>query len=145
MSNFESVYRLVFLAAIAIVVKMAYDKFVKKNSESFYNIVPTELIDPQYHNINDDPFDYKGNLRVGDVYGVDLNCNNVTSKDLIAWINNNHPDVLHKYVYIYDPSIEIHNPIYAPRVLKMLLRNLPTQHPFIPIIRKCFPYTVRIS
>ena len=125
-----------------------YDKFTSqtlRTSESFYNILPTELIDSQYKNINEDPFDYQNNLRVGDIYGVDLNCNNVTSPELMAWIQNNNPHLLHQYVYLYDPSIDIHNPIHAPRVLKMLLRNLPAQHPFLPIIRKCFPYRVRVS
>lgn len=139
----EFLYKIIFALAVIIILKIVYDLFQSK--ESFYNILPTELIDSQYQNINEDPFDYKHNLRVGDTRGVDLNCNNVSSEDLMMWIKNNNPHLLHQYVYLYDPSIDINNPIYAPRVLKMLLRNLPTQHPFLPIIRKCFPYRVRIS
>lgn len=145
-SNFELLYKIVFAAAIIVVVKIMYDKFTSTSvTEPFYNILPTELIDGQYQNINEDPLDYKLNLRVGDTHGVDLNCNNVTSPELMEWIKNNNPHLLHQYVYLYDPSIDIHNPIHAPRVLKMLLRNLPAQHPFLPIIRKCFPYRVRVS
>lgn len=141
-----TLYKLVTIAAFVIVAKIVYDKYYTSDtSESFYNILPTELIDKQYYNINEDPFDYKHHLRVGDLYGVDLNCNNVTSADLLMWIQNNNPHLLHQYVYLYDPSIDIHNPVHAPRVLKMLLRNLPTQHPFMPIIRKCFPFKVRVS
>lgn len=113
--------------------------------ETFYNIYPTDLIDPVYNNINEDPWDYKKNLRVGDLRGVDLNCNNVDMYDILCWIKDNSPHLLHQYVYRFDPSINIYNPIYAPRVLKMLLRNLPDQHSYLPILRKCFPYRVRIS
>ena len=144
MLNFDLLYKLVFVVAIAIVLKIMYDK-IFITQESFYNILPTELIDGNYHNINEDPWDYKSNLRVGDLNGVDLNCNNVTNTDIVTWIKENNPNLLHEYVYLYDPSVNIRNPIHAPRVLKMLLRNLPTQHPFLPIIRKCFPYSVRIS
>ena len=144
-SKFDLLYKFVFVAAIVIVIKMMYDKYNSDSRESFYNILPTELIDGKYYNINEDPWDYKHNLRVGDLHGVDLNCNNVSQTDLLMWIKNNNPHLLHQYVYLYDPSIDIHNPVYAPRVLKMLLRNLPTQHPFMPIIRKCFPYRVRVS
>lgn len=148
--SFGLLYKLVFVVAIVIVIKMMYDANTRSagsmgTTESFYNILPTELIDSEYHNINEDPLDYKKNLRVGDLYGVDLNCNNVNPKDLFMWIRNKNPHLLHQYVYLYDPSINIENPIDAPRVLKMLMRNLPMQHPFIPIIRKCFPYRVRIS
>ena len=146
MFNFDLLYKLVFVVAISIVIKIMYDKLTSQGTqESFYNILPTELIDSQYHNINEDPWDYKHNLRVGDLNGVDLNCNNVTNADLVMWIKDNNPHLLHQYVYLYDPSVNIRNPIHAPRVLKMLLRNLPTQHPFLPIIRKCFPYRVRVS
>lgn len=121
---------------------------MKKESnqmESFYNIYPTELIDNGYTNINNDPFDYNSKLRVGDLHGVDLNCNNVIIPDLLEWIKNNKSNVLYEYVYRYDPSIDISNPIHTPRILKMLMKNLPGQHPILPIIRKCFPYRVRIS
>ncbi len=119
--------------------------FNKKNKENFYNILPTELIDSRYYNINQDPFDYKHHLRVGDIFGTDMNCNNVNIPDLLNWIKNNDPHTLHQYVYLYDPSVNIKNPIHTPRILKMLLRNLPEQHKYIPIIRKCMYKQVRIS
>lgn len=134
--------KVIILLFVIIILKMAYGKSIL---EGFYNIVPTELLDDEYYNINQDPYDYKNNLRVGDLRGVDLNCNNVSVCDLVSWIKDNNPHLLHQYVYKYDPSIDIMNPIFAPRVLKMLLMNVPIQHPFMPIIRKCFPYQVRIS
>jgi len=84
--------------------------------------------------------------RVGDVYGVDLNCNNVTSDELIAWIayQPGGKETLMQYVLKWDPSINIYNPNDAPRVLKGLLTNLPNQHKFLPIIRKCFPQNIRV-
>ena len=117
--------------------------------EKFYNIVPTEVIDPEFLNPNLDPWAYTvpgmdTYERVGDLYGVDLNCNNVSVPDLIAWIANNNPHLLHQYVLRWDPSINIYNPNDAPRVLKGLLRNLPEQHKFLPIIRKCFPAQIRV-
>ena len=117
--------------------------------EGFYNIVPTEAIDPQFISPNRDPWAWttqSGNTyeRVGDLFGVDLNCNNVSTTDLILWIANNNPHLLHQYVLRYDPSVNIYNPNHAPRILKGLLRNLPTQHKFLPIIRKCFPAHIRV-
>lgn len=120
--------------------------------EKFYNIVPTEVIDPDYHSPNADPWSHYDPAshetyeRVGDVYGVDLNCNNVTSDELVAWIAN-RPDgrkTLTHYVLQWDPSINIDNPNDAPRILKGLLRNLPNQHKFMPIIRKCYPQYIRV-
>ena len=117
--------------------------------ESFYNIVPTEIIDSDYVSPNIDPWAHTvpgmGTFkRVGDLYGVDLNCNNVSTQDLIAWIAQNNPHLLYQYVLRWDPSINIHNPQHAPRVLKGLLQNLPEQHKFLPIVRKCFPAHIRV-
>lgn len=122
-------------------------------NESFYNVVPTELIDPEYVSSSCDRWAHtvewpQGHRmtfqRVGDTYGVDLNCNNVTSDELVEWIHNSCPQVLFDYVLRYDPSIDIQNPNHAPRVLKGLLRNLPENHKFLPIVRKCFPRHVRV-
>ena len=141
--------RNILLFVIALYVgRVLYYKFDSNffNSiENFYNIIPTELIDPEYYNINQDPFDYKKNLRVGDLRGVDLNCNNITIDDLVEWIRRNNPHLLHQYVYLYDPSINIYNPRFTPRVFKALLRNLPQKHPILRIVRKCFPRRVSIS
>lgn len=120
-----------------------------KVHESFYNIVPTEVIDPGFVSPNLDPWAYTTGWgstyeRVGDLFGVDMNCNNVSVGDLIGWIANNNPHLLHQYVLRWDPSINIYNPNHAPRVLKGLLRNLPEQHKFLPIIRKCFPAHIRV-
>ena len=117
--------------------------------ENFYNIVPTEIIDRDFVSPNNDPWAYTtqlGNtyMRVGDLHGVDLNCNNVTSVDLIKWIAGNNPHLLHQYVLRWDPSININNLNHAPRVLKGLLTNLPEQHKYLPIIRKCFPANIRV-
>ena len=147
-----TVHKLIVVLVVVVVLHNVYrvynfviNRANQANRENFYNILPTELIDGQYNNINEDPYNYNNHLRVGDLRGVDLNCNNVNKEDIIAWIRDNNPHMLHQYVYIYDPSIDINNPIYTPRVLKMLLRNLPEQHPFIPILQKCFPMQVRIS
>lgn len=117
--------------------------------EGFYNIVPTEIIDPDYVSPNRDPWAYttqSGNTyqRVGDLFGTDLNCNNVSIPDLVGWIADNNPHLLHQYVLKWDPSINIYNPNHSPRVLKGLLRNLPEQHKYLPIIRKCFPAHIRV-
>lgn len=111
----------------------------------FYNIRPTEHIDPEYRNINEDPWNYYNHQRVGDIHGVDLNCNNVHMYDLLRWIDQDDPHILYDYVYKYDPSISVFNPIHAPRVFKMLLRNLPQKHKYIPILRKCLYKPVRIA
>lgn len=144
--KFMKIMEMVILALIFIIMyDFLFGEDADDVSEQFYNIRPTTLIDPMYHNINQDPFDHKTNLRVGDTYGVDLNCNNVTIEDLLAWIERNHPHILHQYVYLYDPSVNIYNPIHSPRVFKELLKNLPQKHPILRIVRKCFPRAIRVS
>ena len=96
--------------------------------ESFYNIVPTEVLDPEYVSPNIDPWAYTTQTghtyaRVGDLFGVDINCNNVSIPDLVGWIANNNPHLLHQYVLRFDPSINIYNPNHSPRILKGLLRS----------------------
>jgi hypothetical protein len=136
------------IALLFVIAVLGWWMF-KEGKESFYNIVPTEVIDPEFVSPNLDPWSYTTQSggtyqRVGDLYGVDLNCNNVTIPDLVGWIADNNPHLLHQYVLRYDPSINIYNPNHSPRILKGLLRNLPTQHKFLPIIRKCFPAHIRV-
>jgi hypothetical protein len=133
---------MVFLIVV-VAIRFLFNQ--SKSKEGFYNVRPTTLIDPDYFNINQDPFDYKHYRRVGDLMGVDMNCNNVTIEDLIEWIRRNNPHLLYQYVYLYDPSINIYNPRYSPRVFKELLRNLPQKHPILRIMRKCLPRQVRIA
>ena len=111
----------------------------------FYNIRPTDHIDPEYQNINEDPLNYKNYMRVGDVHGVDLNCNNVNMYDILKWIDQDDPELLYHFVYKYDPSISVFNPIHAPRIFKMLLRNLPQKHRYMSILRKCLYKPVRVA
>ena len=89
----RTIQKIILLLLGFFAMKYIYDNGIL---EGFYNITPTELIDPDYHNINQDPFDYKHHLRVGDLRGVDLNCNNVTVPELFAWIKNNNPHLLHQ-------------------------------------------------
>lgn len=138
-----------YILAIGIVVIFGLWLFFDSNSQKehfiFNNIRPTEHIDPEYRNINQDPWNYFNHKRVGDIHGVDLNCNNVHMYDLLKWIDQDDPHILPEYVYKYDPSISVFNPIHAPRVFKMLLRNLPQKHKYIPILRKCLYKGVRIA
>lgn len=115
-----------------------------KFTEPFYNILPTEIIDPEYVNINNNPDNYKNFMTVGDIYGVDLNCNNTSAIDILQWIQNYNPHILHQYVYKYDPSISVYNPNHTPRVLKMLLRNLPELHKYRRILQRCLYKQIRV-
>lgn len=133
---------LILIIFLAIASSILFDK---KEGFLFYNIRPTESIDPDYININENPNNYYNYQAVGDIYGVDLNCNNVSMHDLLEWIRNDDPNVLYDYVYKYDPSIDILNPLQSPRVFKMLLRNLPQKHKYIPILKKCLYKSVRIA
>lgn len=114
------------------------------NKEGFYNIMPTEAIDPEYYNINNYPYNYHNWLTVGDPYGVDLNCNNVTYQEIIDWINKYNPHLIYQFVYPYDPSVDISNPIDAPRILKLLLRNVPELCKNLPVLKKCLYNQVRV-
>lgn len=128
------------LVVIGIVIGIVMVLILYFNSnryDNFYNIVPTELIDPEYHNINNDSNNYYNYMRVGDTDGIDLNCNNVRAYDILQCIKGSDPHLLYQYVYKYDPSISLFNPIDAPRVLKELLKNLPHQHPCLNIIKRC--------
>lgn len=132
---------------IFAILYLSFRKNAIDNVEPFiyYNITPTEIIDNEYVNINQDPDNYYFNMRVGDTYGVDLNCNNVNVHDLLKWIDQDDPNILNEYVFKYDSSINILNPIHSPRVFKMLLRNLPQKHRLMSILRKCLYKPVRIS
>lgn len=147
-SNFSSISGFIVLGVIALVVyvfkKGAQSAQSVRENFYFYNIKPTEEIDPEYINPNEDRHNYYNWMRVGDTLGVDLNCNNVTKCDLLRWIHHDDPTVLHEYVYKYDPSVDINNPLDAPRVFKMLLRNLPQKHRHMSILRKCLPKPVRV-
>ena len=143
---------MVIIGLVVVVVAGFVPKILNYHSplslaEHFYfaNIVPTEHIDPEYRNLSEIPDDYNGWLSVGDLRGVDLNCNVISSWDLIKWVAKNNPYILHEYVYRYDPSIDVNNPLHAPRVFKMLLRNLPCTHKLYPlVVRKCSPKPVRV-
>jgi len=126
-----------FAATAFVLVLLIFMCACFPNKEGFRNILPTELIDPDYVNINNNPYNYRNFMTVGDVYGPDLNCNNVSSIHLLEWIKQYNPHILHQYVYRYDPSINIYNPNHTPRVLKMLLRNLPELHKYRPILQRC--------
>lgn len=138
------------IIAVGIFIAVAYQMYIKTMQSKehflfFSNVKPTEDIDPEYVNPNDDPNNYYNWMRVGDTLGVDLNCNNVTKCDLLKWIANDDPNILHEYVYRYDPSVDINNPLQAPRVFKMLLRNLPQKHRYLSILRKCLPRPVIVA
>jgi hypothetical protein len=121
--------------------------FLWKNAglvDRFRNIRPTNVIDPEYINLNEDPGNWVNWSRVGDTRGVDLNCNGVEKQDILKWIANDSIHVLYEYVYRYDPSVSIDNPLHTPRILKLLLRNLPEKHPSRAILRRCYPMAVNV-
>jgi hypothetical protein len=140
---------IIFLLAAAILLSCWWLKKPQTLvEEAFYNVLPTELIDPQYLNLSEVNGYYDNST--GQTFatvgggGVDLNCNAVETKAILNWIRWNDPDVLNRYVFRFDPSANIYNPDDAPRILKALLRNLPSQHKYIPILQNCFPITVRV-
>ena len=108
-----------------------------KSKDFFRNVLPLEVIDPLYYNNNNNPYNYYDNLAISNDYNVDLNCNQVSKRTLLQ-ILKNVPDldyVLHEYVYRYDPSINVSDPSYTQRALRMLLLNLPEGHPLYEKIR----------
>jgi hypothetical protein len=155
------VYATFFIAAVVIYfyVIQQISNWLKSRKENFYNVIPTEWIDPEYQNINNKPENYfeskkssissshtslQGWETIGDTRGPDMNCNYVTYSSLINWVLKHDPNILYDYVYIDDPSIEIMNPIHAPRVLKMLLRNLPGNHNIKKLVENCFKIPVGV-
>ena len=138
---------IIVLGIIVVAFWLMWNQWNQQTRENFffYNIKPTEDIDPEYLNPNEDRHNYYNWMRVGDIHGVDLNCNNVTKCDLLRWIYHDDPSVIHEHVYRYDPSVDINNPLDAPRVFKMLLRNLPQKHRHMSILRKCLPRGVRVA
>lgn len=144
--NSFMIFELAFIGIVIFLI-FVFLLFLRGTKENFFfsNIKPTEDIDPDYLNPNEDRFNYFNFMRVGDIEGVDLNCNNVSKYDLIRWMVNEEPNIIYDYVYKFDPSIDINNPIDSPRILKMILRNLPQKHRFISILRKCLPKTIRVA
>jgi hypothetical protein len=127
--------------------------------ESFYNIKPTELIDPEYRYPVAVEFDPKWPSsqsyvplyeRVGDNHGVDLACHNVSLPETAQWIARDDPRLMYEAVLRFDPSVNPYNPDHAPRVLRLLMMNLPsygcqeTVDKYLPIVRKCFPAQIRV-
>jgi hypothetical protein len=132
----------IFIFLLLLII--LYFLLKKRSVDRFRNIRPTNIIDPEYHNLNEDPGNWLNWNRVGDTRGVDLNCNGVEIQDILEWIANDSIHVLYEYVYRYDPSISIDNPFHAPRILKLLLRNLPQKHPYRSILRRCYPNAVNV-
>lgn len=136
------------LFVLLVVILLAAYWVCGGNFEQFYNILPTEIIDTEYLNLNQGRayFDAASgqSYQVVGKGGVDLNCNAVETRAILHWIRWNDPAVLNHYVFRFDPSANIDNPDDAPRILKMLLRNLPSQHKYVPILSNCFPTTVRV-
>lgn len=145
---------LVILLAIVVAATLLHI-----SRESFYNIIPTEVIDPEYRFPVAADVDPRWPLtgggvpsyeRVGDAHGVDLNCHNVDMFEIAKWIAHDDPRLMHEAVLRFDPSINPMNPNHTPRVLKLLMINLPsygcqsTVQKYLPIVRKCFPAEVRV-
>jgi len=133
---------------ILILILMAISSISNKSvpKDFFYNVRPLQDIDPEFINPNENPYNYYTFHTIGDAKGVDLNCNGVSKRTLMKWIAHESPDFLYEHVYRYDPSININNPIHAPRVLKMLLRNLPEDHQILrDILKDCRPVQVRVE
>jgi len=136
--------RLIFFVILTLLI-IGVIVVTFKPKDFFFNIRPTNEIDPEYVNLNDNPTNYYQYNTIGDALGPDLNCNTVSKRTLMKWIENEDPNFLYEYVYRYDPSININNAIHAPRVLKMLLRNLPENHTVSQqIMKRCPPMPVRI-
>ena len=142
---------LIFFAAFFLLSFFKDLKF--HQTENFYNIVPTGVIDPDFipNSQTLGYYDFGTRQRYQivdrgsvDRDGVDLNCNAVEISSILQWIRWNDPDVLNKYVLRFDPSADINNPNDAPRILKELLRNLPSQHKYVPLLRTCSPVAVRV-
>ena len=134
-----------FLIAILIGIAIYVNMNKKESFYNYYNIIPTEIIDENYFNPNNDPNNYYLHMRVGDTRGVDLNCNNVTMYNILHWIDGDDPNILYNYVYRFDPSINILTPLNAPRIFKLLLRKLPQKHKYTSILRKCLYKPTRVA
>lgn len=125
--------------------------------ESFFNIIPTEIIDPEYQyplvadyditNLPLQPQQYpKLYERVGE---ADRNCQTVQMKDVLDWIARDEPRIIHECVLRFDPSVDITNPYHATRVLRLIMINLPTFSPqsaqkYLPVLSRCFPKQTQV-
>lgn len=159
-------YNSLFIIVVVVVVVAIIALFNKSYCEGFYNIVPTELIDPQYyydriqiHNNEQITNSQITNSQIPDEQiHDDLNCNNVRAQDIITCLGKSDPRILYEYVYRYDPSISLCDPVDAPRVLKQLLRNMPAipcsfnnknklpfVNPCLQVLKRCPIEQIQIS
>lgn len=135
--------------------------------ESFYNVIPTNIIDPEYVDLTNEtalfvPASSSSSSSLESVLyhlsGQDdqtnLNCGGVTSCDIVSWIANDKPlgdRLLNELVLRFDPSADPLNPNHAPRILRLLMMNLPsyacrtTANRYLPIIQKCYPKLVEVA
>lgn len=154
--KYNSLFIIVVVVVVAIIAL-----FNKSYCEGFYNIVPTELIDPQYYY---DRIQIHNNEQItnsqihNEQPNYDLNCNNVRAQDIITCLGKSDPRILYEYVYRYDPSISLYDPVDAPRVLKQLLRNMPAipcsfnnknklpfVNPCLQVLKRCPIEQIQIS
>jgi hypothetical protein len=136
--------KILLILLILLILYFLWHNIMWGRLDHFRNILPTEIIDPNYTNLGNDPGNWFNWARVGDTRGVDLNCNAVEMQDVLKWINGDSPHLLYEYVYRYDPSVSIDNPLHTPRILKMLLKNLPQKHPYRGVFRRCYPNAINV-
>lgn len=135
-----------------------------RKRESFFNVIPTNVIDPEYVDLTNltalfvPPLKPLASSSLYHLRGrddqTDLNCGGVTSCDIVSWIANDRPlgnRMLNELVLRFDPSADPLNPNHAPRILRLLMMNLPsyacstTANKYLPIIQKCFPKLVQVA
>lgn len=125
--------------------------------EGFFNIIPTEVIDPEYQyplitdyditNLPLQPQQYpKLYERVGE---TGRNCQTVRMEDVLDWIARDEPNIIHECVLRFDPSADITNPYHTTRILRLIMMNLPTYSPqsaqkYLPVLSRCFPRQTQV-
>jgi hypothetical protein len=150
--------QLIGLVVIVAFVGLVLHRFYNPDNrrESFFNILPTNVIDPEYVDLTNETALFVQPAGLFSTYcnnndQVDMSCHGVTSENIVSWIANDNPRLLNELVLRFDPSADVMNPNHAPRILRLLMMNLPsypcrtTANKYLPIIIKCFPKLVQTA
>jgi hypothetical protein len=131
-----------------------------KTTETFFNVIPTNVIDPEFIDLNNEnaAFASRGSLASAALYHIsgqsNPDCSGVTPCNIVSWIANDYPlgnRMLNELVLRFDPSADPMNPNHATRILRLLFMHLPsyacstTAKKYLPIIQKCYPMLTQVA
>lgn len=152
MKKFTFIKSVATLGLIAIVVAVFIHPY--KTTERFFNVIPTNVIDPEFIDLNNENASFVSRALYHLSGQSNPDCTGVTPCNIVSWIANDYPlgnRLLNELVLRFDPSADPMNPNHATRILRLLFMHLPsyacstTAKKYLPIIQKCYPMLTQVA